>query len=117
MAETLDEASSDALDTIWSALVKELRHKLQRLESEGALQNPQVTEPLRNELIATIEGGFLSVWLNTDLGTASWNLIAPDDACEPWSMSSDGIATLGGKQMTVQQVADAFASILTGQYQ
>ena len=106
----LSEEDREALDTLWNELVVKLRLELDTLEAQGKLRNTKVTEPLSNELIATSDEGFISIWLHTETGEGSWNQIAPVDECEPWSMTASGTAVLSGKEMNVAELALAFAS-------
>ncbi|WP_263380090.1 hypothetical protein [Granulicella paludicola] len=75
-----------------------------------------VEEILPQEFIATTEGGdwggYLSVWLDPHSGEGSWNQIAPEDKCEPWRMSPDGIASISGEQVSVHGLAERFATKL-----
>jgi hypothetical protein len=107
---SLSEEDRDALDTFWNELVVKLRLELGALESSGKLRNTKVTEPLPNELIATSDEGFISIWLHIETGEGSWNQIAPVDECEPWSMTASGTAVLSGKEMNLSELAHAFAS-------
>ncbi len=106
----LSEEDRDTLDNLWNELVVKLRQELNALESQGKLRNTKVEEPLRNELIATSDEGFISIWLHIETGEGSWNQIAPIDECEPWSMTASGIAVLSGKEMNLSELALAFAS-------
>jgi hypothetical protein len=69
-----------------------------------------VEEPLRNELIATSDEGYISIWLTIETGDGSWNQLTPVDQCEPWSMTPSGIAVLSGREMSLSELALAFAS-------
>jgi hypothetical protein len=104
------EEDRDTLDKFWNELVVKLRQELSALESQGKLRNTKLEEPLRNELIATSDGGFISIWLHIETGEGSWNQIAPLDECEPWSMAASGVAVLSGKEMNLSELAFAFAS-------
>lgn len=99
---------------LWKEVVKAVRTQLERFEAEGKVQEPRVDEPLSNEFIATTRAGFISVWLHLEDGTGNWNQIAPVDQCEPWTLDSDGTATLSEKRITVHELAHAFASKLVG---
>ena len=102
----------DARDLLWNHFVIEMRQQLKLLESQGKICRPKLDEPLRNELLAATEGGYLSVWLHIEDGNGSWNQISPVDECQPWSLTPDGTAELSGIRMSVPELAQAFAAKL-----
>ena len=119
MQASVDDNEQDRVkrDALWRVLVEDVQQQLSLLEAEGKLQRARLDEPLSNELIATAENAFLSVWLHVEVGSGSWNQVAPVDQCEPWSLGSDGVALLSGSRLNIHELARAFASKLVDLHQ
>jgi len=57
----------------------------------------------------TAKSGFLSVWLNTNTGKGSWNVITEKlEMAEPWFMSTDGKVELSGESMDIPTAVERF---------
>ncbi|MBB5065765.1 hypothetical protein [Granulicella mallensis] len=92
-------------------MVGQLRSRLASMEASGELEQAELNEPLRNELTMTSKGGYLSVWLHTDTGKGSWNVITGElQVAEPWFMSSEGIVELSGESMNLPNAVERFAA-------
>jgi hypothetical protein len=103
------EQDEAARDELWNTLVNQLRSLLASKESSGELEQTFLDEPLRNELTMTAKSGYLSVWLHTDTGKGSWNVITNKlQIAEPWFMSADGKVELSGENMDIPTLAERF---------
>jgi hypothetical protein len=99
----------DELDELWNNIVLQLRSQLASKEASGELEQTYFNEPLRNELTMTAKSGFLSVWLNTNTGKGSWNVITEKlEMAEPWFMSTDGKVELSGESMDIPTAVERF---------
>jgi hypothetical protein len=98
-----------ARDELWNTIVSQLRLQLVAKEASGELEQTYLDEPLRNELTMTAKGGYLSVWLNTDTGKGSWNVITDKlQIAEPWFISADGKVDLSGESMDIPTAVKKF---------
>jgi hypothetical protein len=103
-----------ARDKLWNAIVSRLRSQLASKEASGELEQTYLNEPLRNELTMTAKGGFLSVWLETETGKGSWNVITEKlQIAEPWFITVDGKVELSGESMDISAAVENFVEKIT----
>src|SRR5664280_3678019 len=87
---------------LWTAIVSLFRSQLEALETNGKMSGVKIRELFENEIYINADTGVLSIWLDTDSGEGSWNVITNKlDVAEPWFMSADGKVELSGESMDV----------------
>ena len=82
------------------------------LESNGQLSGVKVEELFDNEVYVSVTNGVLSVWLDFDSGSGSWNAITTSQTVEPWFVSTTGTVDLDGQSMDIESAAEHFAATL-----
>jgi hypothetical protein len=112
----LEEPQSDRNTILrrehWTSMVSFLHSQVAALEAKGRLSDVTVNELFDNEMYVSAATGILSIWINVEDGSGSWNAITNDQTVEPWSMSTDGTIELSGQCLDIKSAVEQFAAKL-----
>jgi hypothetical protein len=110
--EPQTERNTQIRQELWVSMVSLFRSHLAAMELSGRLSGVKIDELFDIEVFISATTGILSIWINVEDGSGSWNAITNEQTVEPWSMSTDGIITLNGERLEMEFAVERLAAML-----